>query len=106
LRDFMPATVEQACDEWRNQPHGKQPKPGEIRAICQQIVERRNNALANKSEAWPDWLAELWGPRSTGEPARNAAIAAQEERWKRAAKLRLERHAQAMGEMPGYGEGE
>jgi hypothetical protein len=100
----MPATVEQACDEWRNQPHGKQPKPGEIRAICQQIVERRTKASADKSEAWPEWLFDLWGPESTGRPARDAAIAAQEERWKRAAELRLERHRQSQGVMPGYGE--
>lgn len=34
LREFGPEVVSIACGEWRRQPGGKRPTPGDIRALC------------------------------------------------------------------------
>lgn len=82
LRDFGPLIVGEGCRLWRQKPGGKRPTPGDIRALCIEAQIRHRN-LANKAKneeqaggRWEDWLFELWGPESTGRPARDAAIAA------------------------------
>lgn len=86
LRRFGPYTVGEACRLWRQKPGGRRPTPGDVRALCIEIDEGRNDAAErakNDEQAggtWSNWLYELWGPESTGRPARDAAIAARARR--------------------------
>ena len=91
LREFSPEVVAEACRQWRQRPGGKRPTPGDIRSICQEEVRTTWQAQAERNFNPNTWgasgLHDLW---PGGEAERNAAIAAQEERWKHAAQRRRE----------------
>lgn len=59
LREFGPEVVSIACAEWRRQPGGKRPTPGDIRALC----------IAHQRESRP----ALPAPEMTEEAARQLA---------------------------------
>ena len=96
LSKFDLDIVRDALAEWRRKPGSRRPTPGDIYAICftaQQSRTERHRFLENKNQAqpgpaWEPWLYELWGPAATGQPARQAAIAAQEARYQRAEQWR------------------
>lgn len=74
LAEFAPEIVTAACREWRRQPGGRRPTPGDIRGLCiaEQHARAELRALTDTRAArWPGWLAELWGPEPDG-PARRA----------------------------------
>lgn len=87
LIEFPVAVVAKACREWRQQPGGRRPTPGDIRALC---IPEHNRLLAieakNRAQdggTWEDWLYELWGPASTGRIERQRAIERQEAAYRR-----------------------
>jgi len=41
LAEFPALIVADACTEWRHQPGGRRPTPGDIRTICVEIRQRR-----------------------------------------------------------------
>lgn len=76
LIEFGPAIVNEACTQWRRQPGGRRPTPGDIRVRCieaQRDVAEHRLAIENKSATWAPWLYEIWGPASTGMAKREAA---------------------------------
>lgn len=90
LSEFTVAQVQWAASEWRRS-WASRPTIAEIRklAIEAQREGRDQAALENKNReqdggTWEPWLYDLWGPASTGRVARQEAIAAQEERYRRA----------------------
>ena len=47
--------------------------------------------MPKQQPPWEPWLYDLWGPEHTGRPARDTAIAANHERYRRAEEWRLAR---------------
>jgi hypothetical protein len=90
LSRFDLSIVRDALAEWRRKPGSRRPTPGDIYAICFADQQDHHRLLENKTKAqtWEPWLYELWGPAATGQPARQAAIAAQEARYQRAEQWR------------------
>lgn len=80
LREFGPEIVSIACGEWRRQPGGRRPTPGDIRTICiREREERRpvHTMIGERGELrWESWLYDIWGPAATGMPARAKAAEA------------------------------
>jgi hypothetical protein len=90
LSRFDLSIVRDALAEWRRKPGSRRPTPGDIYAICFTAQQDHHRLLENKTKAqtWEPWLYELWGPAATAQPARQAAIAAQEARYQRAEQWR------------------
>lgn len=74
LAGFEVEVVAAACADWRRQPGGRRPTPGDIYALCveRQAAEREHAMLTDeRNRRWPAWLAEVWGPEPDG-PIRRA----------------------------------
>jgi hypothetical protein len=71
LAEAVTATIRMAG------PNDRFPKPGQLRGLVSDRLEgRRRDAHREKhpsSEAWPDWLSDLWGPEPLGPIARAVA---------------------------------
>ena len=95
LREFGPELVSEACLAWRRQPGGKRPTPGDIRALCIRERQERGPAIqalpASAAEA-RDQYARSVGFESWAD--REAAIAEQELRFRKAEVWRIEQGRQ------------
>jgi hypothetical protein len=88
LGEFEPEIVRKACDEW-SRFHTKRPTPAEIRKLCadaREAAEARLRLQARRQ--MPQEISDLWGGDMA---AREAAIDAQQERYRLAGEWRQER---------------
>lgn len=81
LVEFGPATVADACREWRR-TQSRRPTPADIRRLCVDSRQARieHLAITGPVERWPSWLAEIWGPEPEGPRLRSAAMVRDEQR--------------------------
>jgi hypothetical protein len=59
------------------------PRPGDILELCRDDMANRHALLEHAkadAEAWPQWLADTWGPLPDGPRNRAAALRAAERR--------------------------
>jgi hypothetical protein len=98
LCEFEPGIIRQACAEWQRRQVKECPTPGQLRAICAEFRAnaewRRGRALPKPAVAPEKWMADLW---PDGMEARDAAIRANEERFRKAEQWRQEQAAAVAG---------
>ena len=96
--EFDPAVVDEAAREWRRSQQ-RRPSIAEFRRLCHEGQANANfradRALPKPPGAPEKWMSDLW--RDGGTEAREAAIRANEERYRKADQWRQERTAAAAG---------
>lgn len=82
LREFGPEIVSIACGEWRRQPGGRRPTPGDIRTICiREQHERR--PIDRAALPAPDWQERIAAQRAERDRRMSLEGRALANKWAR-----------------------
>lgn len=99
LEAFDVPVIADAIKEWRQQPGGRRPTPGDIYQLCtgHNQANRQLLAIESRHQSHMGEMQDMWsrpeyeGDERSWQQRRQEAIEAQEDRYRRAAELRAQR---------------